>query len=345
MRGVDQGLHLDQQRPGALLRGHDAGARYLLRMLRQKQGRWVGHAAQAAVGHGEHAQLVDRAEAVLEGAHQAERRMRVALEIQHGIDDMLEHARAGQGAVLGDVPDHDDGDAGLLGQARELGGAFAHLRHRTRRRSELAAIERLDGIDHRHGRFALGHCGLDGFEPDLGQQVDLVGRRQTQAAGAQGHLLGRFFARDVKHRNRFGQRGQGLQQQRGLAYARIAADEHHGAGHQTAAQHAVEFVQPGRLARRFARFDVGQTAHRRRGRQRRVAMRAARRGGRLDRFIERVPGVAMRALALPLEAGAAAFSADENSAGFSHALMVLERAAGPAQGGRRADPLGGAANT
>ena len=33
--------------------------------------------------------------------------MRIAFEIQHGIDDVLEHARPGDRALLGHVPDQD----------------------------------------------------------------------------------------------------------------------------------------------------------------------------------------------------------------------------------------------
>jgi hypothetical protein len=82
------------------------------------------------VGHGEDAEFIDRAEAVLDRADQAEAGMGVALEIEHGIDDVFEHARPGQRALLGHVADQDDRDAGLLGQPRQLRRAFAHLRHR-----------------------------------------------------------------------------------------------------------------------------------------------------------------------------------------------------------------------
>ena len=36
----------------------------------------------------------------------------VAFEIQHGVDHMLQHARAGERAVLGDVADQHQGEAG-----------------------------------------------------------------------------------------------------------------------------------------------------------------------------------------------------------------------------------------
>ncbi|MFI4925733.1 MAG: ATPase domain-containing protein, partial [Vicinamibacteria bacterium] len=55
-----------------------------------------------------------------------ERRMRVAFEIEHRVDDVLEHARTGDRAVLGHVADENDDDAALLGDARQLRRAFAH---------------------------------------------------------------------------------------------------------------------------------------------------------------------------------------------------------------------------
>ena len=83
-------------------------ARHRLAVRRQEDRARVRHALQPALGHREHADLVDRAEAVLDRAHQAEARMRVALEVQHRVDHVLEHARAGERAFLGDVADQHD---------------------------------------------------------------------------------------------------------------------------------------------------------------------------------------------------------------------------------------------
>ena len=147
MRGIDERLHFDQQRPRALLRHQHARTRHALLMLRQKQRRRIRDAAQTALGHREYAEFVHRAEAVLERAHEAERRMRVAFEVQHRIDDVLEHARPGEIALLRHVADHDDGGARLLGDARELRRAFAHLRDRAGRGGQRFGINGLDRID------------------------------------------------------------------------------------------------------------------------------------------------------------------------------------------------------
>ena len=118
-----------------------------LGVLRQEQRRRIGDALQAALGHREHAELVGGAEAVLDRAHEAEARMRVAFEVEHGVDDVLQHARAGDRALLGHVADEDDDDAALLGEARQLRRAFAHLRDAARRRRQRLGVDGLDRID------------------------------------------------------------------------------------------------------------------------------------------------------------------------------------------------------
>ena len=70
---------------------------------------------------------------MLDGAQHAQRVVPVALEREHGVDDVLEHSRAGERAVLGDVADEDDGDTAPLGLGGELLGARPDLQHRARR--------------------------------------------------------------------------------------------------------------------------------------------------------------------------------------------------------------------
>jgi hypothetical protein len=45
----------------------------------------------------------------------------VALEVDDGVDEVLEQAGPGELAVLGDVADEDDGDAGGLGEVDQFG--------------------------------------------------------------------------------------------------------------------------------------------------------------------------------------------------------------------------------
>ena len=67
--------------------------------LRQEQRRGVRHLGQPRAGHLEDADLVGRAEAVLHRAQDAELVAALALEVEHGVDHVLDHARAGDLAL------------------------------------------------------------------------------------------------------------------------------------------------------------------------------------------------------------------------------------------------------
>src|SRR4029450_13737692 len=104
IRRRDKSLNLEQQRPRALERTRD-GRSNLLFPGGPEDLRWVRHALEPSAGHLEDAQLVRRAEAVLDGTQDAMRVVAIALELEHAVDQVLEDARAGDGAVLGDVTD------------------------------------------------------------------------------------------------------------------------------------------------------------------------------------------------------------------------------------------------
>ena len=80
--------------------------------------------------HLEDAELADGAKSVLHRAHDAVRVMLLALEIEHGVDDVLEHLRPGEAAVLGDVADEDRRQVPPLRGEEQVGRRLAHLRRR-----------------------------------------------------------------------------------------------------------------------------------------------------------------------------------------------------------------------
>src|SRR5438477_221813 len=91
-----------------------AGARPASRLAGRavaEQLRWVGHAGEPGPRHLEDTELVRRAEAVLDRAQDAVLAVAVALELEHAVDEVLEHARAGHGAVFRHVADEEDGDS------------------------------------------------------------------------------------------------------------------------------------------------------------------------------------------------------------------------------------------
>ena len=175
----------------------------------------------------------------------------IAFEIQHRVDHVLQHARPGDGAVLGDVADQHQGEAGGLGQADQLERGGADLGDGAGRALDGVQPHGLDRIDHHQCRVgrALQRRG-DVAQVDRGGEFQ---RRvdHAQAAGAQPHLFDRFLAGDIQHpASGAGQRRGGLQQQGGLADAGIAADQDGRSGDQAAAEDAIQLVDAGAGARR-----------------------------------------------------------------------------------------------
>ena len=62
-----------------------------------------------------------RAEPVLQRVQHAQRVVAVAFEREHGVDDVLEHARPRERAVLGDVTDEHRRDARAPSRAARAG--------------------------------------------------------------------------------------------------------------------------------------------------------------------------------------------------------------------------------
>src|SRR5437764_149937 len=82
--------------------------------LVKEQPRRVGNPVNAVGVQQEAADLVGGAEAVLHAAHHAKRRVAVALEVQHDVDEVLQRARPCDGAVIGDVADQQHRHPGCL---------------------------------------------------------------------------------------------------------------------------------------------------------------------------------------------------------------------------------------
>ena len=114
----DERLDLDQERTRALHRREDDRAGRL-RGLADEARAGVEDLDEAALAHLEDPDLVRRAEAVLQRAQRAVGALALALELQHAVDQVLEHPRAGQRALLGDVPDEQHGRALALGHGAD----------------------------------------------------------------------------------------------------------------------------------------------------------------------------------------------------------------------------------
>ena len=106
-----QGLHLADERTLAVERHGDRGARNRRWPLIEEKPRRVRNAVNPVVVQHETADLVGRAEPVLDPAHHAKRRRLVAFEMQYDVDEMLQRSRPCDRAVLGHMADQDDRDA------------------------------------------------------------------------------------------------------------------------------------------------------------------------------------------------------------------------------------------
>ena len=106
-----------------------------------------GTGAQAVVAHLEDADLARRSEAVLDRGQDAQGVVTVAVEGQHGVDEVLDGPGPGQVAVLGHVPDQEERDAARLGHAGQPFDAGAHLGQAPRRLAQIRVGDRLERVD------------------------------------------------------------------------------------------------------------------------------------------------------------------------------------------------------
>ena len=126
---VHQGLDLHQQGPGAFPDHHHHASRGRVLAAVQEYRAGVFHFLQPLFQHGEYAQLIHRAKPVLDAAQCAVTAVAGAFQQDGAVDHVLQNFRAGQAAVLGDVPDKEQDGAGPLGKAGQESGTFAYLGH------------------------------------------------------------------------------------------------------------------------------------------------------------------------------------------------------------------------
>ena len=215
------------------------------RVPREEDRRRILDLAKALLAHHEEAHLVRGAETILDGAHDSEPAAEIALEIQHGVDHVLEHARPRERALLRHVADEQRRHVVRLRVAHELRRALAHLTHGARRRLQLLAEQRLDRIDREHAElFAGADASQDRLDTRLGQELERH-LADAQALRAQPDLVERLLARHVATRDARREIRERAQQQRRLADSRVTAEQHDAARHEPAAEHAVELAEPG----------------------------------------------------------------------------------------------------
>jgi hypothetical protein len=158
---------------------------------------------------------------------------------------VLDHARAGDLAFLGDVADQNHRRTCGFRVADDGLGRRAHLSHRAGCRFGEVGPQRLDGIENDEVRSpAVGQRGKDILDIGFRREFDRSAG-DAEPLRPQPHLRDRLFARDVDDAIAFGgQSCRRLHQQRRLADAGIAAHQDGRAAHEAAAGGAVELGDP-----------------------------------------------------------------------------------------------------
>ena len=237
----------------------------------------------------------------------------VAVELQHGVDHVFEHPRAGQGAFLGDVADEQHRRARGLGVGDQPIGALADLPHRAGRGPHRGIVQRLDGVDHDDVGPDLVEMAEDVGQHRLGHQPEIVVHR-AEPIGPAPDLTGRLLTGDVEagDARRCGGADE-LQQQGGLADARLAPDEGDRPRHEPAAEHPIDLGDARRPGVGGRVDDIGH-AGRTGGRRRRGCVVAPD----VDLLDHRVPRPAPAAAPDPRRAGPAALGAAVNGLRLGH---------------------------
>jgi hypothetical protein len=122
------------------------------------------------VVHLEDPDLVGGAEAVLHRPQHAIRVVLLALEVEHGVHQVLEHARPGQRPFLGHVANQERRDATSLGERHQAGAALAHLGHAARRGLDVGQKDGLDRVHDQGTRLDRIELTLHRGEIVLGPQ-------------------------------------------------------------------------------------------------------------------------------------------------------------------------------
>ena len=244
--------------------------------------------------------------------------------------------RPGDRAVLGDVADEDGRDAALLGDPDQRGRDLADLADVARRPVDLGARDGLHGVDDEQVGLDLVDVAEDGGQVGLGGEVEVVVQR-ADAIGAQPHLGRGLLAGDVERAAGLGEPGGDVEQQRRLADARLAREQHHRAGHQAAAEHPVELARRRSVATGPPRRRRRRSAAPAHSRDPAVVVRTVG----AARVEHGAPGLALAAPADPLARGPAALAAPERGAlareGLGHVRNARRRprdkgASGAAEG-------------
>ena len=167
----------------------DAGAGHRLVVPGDEQPGRVGDRDDAVAGEVEAADLVDRAEAVLDRPDHPQPGAALALEVQHHVDEVLEHPGAGDAAVLGDVADQHGGDVLGLGHPDQRGGDLLDLGDPAGDAVDVGGADGLHRVDDQQVGLDRLDVAEHGAEVGLGGEV--TARRGRRRCGRRAAAPGR----------------------------------------------------------------------------------------------------------------------------------------------------------
>ena len=174
----------------------------------------------------------------------------LALEIQHGIDHMLDHARPRDLPVLGDMPHKNHGNTAPFGKACQLVRGGADLTDGPGGGIDVIGPHGLYRIDDDQIGLHLFKCGQDIAQIGFGGQLHR-GVGQPQTLRPHTDLRRGFLSADVDcFQTAAGKMGRCLQQKGGFPDARIAAHQNGRGRDQPAAQNAIQLGNAGLAAGR-----------------------------------------------------------------------------------------------
>ncbi len=193
--------------------------------------------------HLEHAYLVGRAETVLYPAQHTVLVEAVALQVQHHVHDMLQHARPGDGAFFGDMPDQKNRRVGFLGHAQQTHRAFAHLADAAGRRLTSSLIHGLDRVDD-HQRRLAARSSLDRRDRGWSRPAHTDCSFSSPSRSARMRSCWADSSAEIYSAvpPPLAKCAPTCNSKRAFADARIAADQHQRARHKAAAEHASQLL-------------------------------------------------------------------------------------------------------
>ena len=209
----------------------------------------------------------------------------------------------------------------LLRDADERGGDLAHLARLAGQAVGQRARHGLHGVDDEEFGGDLVDLAEDRGEVGLGGEVQLV-VEGARAAGAEPDLGGGLLGAHVEHAAAGGGDPRGdLEEQRGLADARLAREQDGRTRDDAAAEHPVELADAARPVRGILGLDLADRPGGAR-RARRHRLQRAHDAGLLRDVDDGAPLLALGASADPLHGAPTALGAPERGGGLGHALSL-----------------------